>query len=247
MQNIEWLTPEIVQILRSGLVLTICLGIITSIAALVIGVLVGILRLRRKTFLSSLAGFYIEVHRNIPALVLIIFWAFALPNIFPVDLRKSIFFDNPFINQFGQVTGLSIPYYTLAAAFAITFNTSAYLAEIFRAGVGTIQQEHLDAARTLGASRAYQLKQILIPQGIRAAFPAISTRLIHNHKNTALAAFVSTPELFHSINTSITRSFRAMELLLIASLIYLLTSLIYAALLRWIDGRLNRNLSVMNI
>jgi polar amino acid transport system permease protein len=172
--------------------------------------------------------------------VLIIFWAFALPNLFPASIRQSILFNNALMNGLSDLTGLSVPYYFLAAAFALTMNTSAYLAELFRAGVGTIASEHLDAARSLGASPLDVLRKILVPEGIRASFPAMSTRLIHNMKNTALAAFVSVPEFFHGIQTAITRSFRAVEFLLVAAVVYLLLSYGYSLFLAAVERRLSR-------
>jgi len=132
-----------------------------------------------------------------------------------------------------------LPYYALAVTIAFTLNTSAYLAELFRAGVGTISQGVVEAARSLGASRTAVFWQILLTQGVRAAFPAISTRLIHNMKNTALAAFVAVPELFQVTQTAVTRSFRAVEFLLLAAIIYWLLSFTFAAFLQQVDRRLN--------
>jgi polar amino acid transport system permease protein len=192
----DWLNDETIKLMINGIMLTIGLTGVTSVLSILLGIWVGTLKLIQSPALRQLAAIYIEIHRNIPALVLIIFWAFAFPNIFPQDIRSILFFNNPIINQISDWTGLSVPYYTLAVGLALTLNTSAYLAELFRAGVGTIQQEHIDASRTLGASKSVLFRQIIIPQGFRAAFPAISTRLIHNMKNTALAAFVATPE-FH--------------------------------------------------
>ena len=236
----EWLNTESGNLLINGLALTIGLTAVTSILGLVLGVGIGILKLTQRPILPKLAIIYIETFRNIPALVLIIFWAFAFPNIIPLELRSKVFFDNPIINSISTWTGLSIPYYTLAAVLGLTLNTSAYLAELFWAGVGTIQQEHIDASRTLGAPKLVLLRRIIVPQGLRAPFPAISTRLIHNMKNTALVAFVATPEFFHSIQTAITRSFRAVELLMLAAVVYLLLSFTFSSLLRWIENRLNR-------
>jgi len=226
--------------MMNGIMLTIGLTGVTSLLSILLGVWVGTLKLTQRPVLRQLAAIYIEIHRNIPALVLIIFWAFAFPNIFPPEIRRMLFFNNAIINQISGWTGLSIPYYTLAVGLALTLNTSAYLAELFRAGVGTIQQEHIDASRTLGAPKSVLFRRIIIPQGLRAAFPAISTRLIHNMKNTALAAFVATPEFFHSIQSSITRSFRAVELLMLAAVIYIGLSLTFSSLLRWIENRLNQ-------
>lgn len=234
----NWLTDETARLLLEGLILTIILTIITSALSLAIGLGVGALRLMQRRSWRWLAGVYVDLHRNVPALVLIIFWAFALPNLFPLELRQVLFFDNKFVAWLSAWTNLSVPYYALAAILALTLNTSAYLAELFRAGVGTIAQEHLDAARTLGASSLIIFRRILLPQGLRASFPAISTRLIHNMKNTALVAFVAVPEFFHSTQTAITQTFRALEFLLLAAVIYLVLSFLLSVCLSWIEQHL---------
>ncbi|MGB0388262.1 MAG: amino acid ABC transporter permease [Ardenticatenaceae bacterium] len=237
--SLEWLTPETIQLLWQGIILTVGLTFFTSIFSLVVGILMGTLRLAGSRVWRGVAAIYVAIHRNSPALVLVIFWAFAFPNLFPLEQRQFLFFNNAFMEGISQLTGLSLPYYALAATLALTLNTSAYIAELFRAGVGSIAQEHLDAARSLGASPRALFWHILLPQGVRVAFPAISTRLIHNMKNTALAAFVSVPEFFHSTQTAISRTFRAIEFLLLAAAVYLALSFLFAALLRWIDEQLN--------
>jgi polar amino acid transport system permease protein len=237
---VSWLTEEVFSLLWRGGILTLVLTAVTSVAAMGLGILTGVTRLSERRILRNAAVVHVEIHRNIPALVLIIFWAFALPNIFPPGTLQMIFFKNPLVNTLSDLTGLTVPYYALAAAFGLTLNASAYLAELFRAGVGTIPREHLDAARSLGASPLAVMRTILIPQGVRASFPAMSTRLIHNMKNTALAAFVSVPELFLSVQTAITRSFRAVEFLLLAAVIYLLLSYGFSLLLTVLERLLNR-------
>lgn len=225
-------------LLLHGLVLTLALTVITSALSLVVGIATGALRISGNRLGRWLAAVHVEVHRNVPALVLMVFWAFAVPNLFPVEMRRGLFFDNGLINWLGSWSGLSLPYYTLAVLLALTLNTSAYLAELFRAGVGAIPQQHVDAARTLGASRRTVFWRILLPEGVRTAFPAISTRLIHNMKNTALAAFVATPEFFHSVQTAITRTFLALEFLAVAAAVYLFLAFAFSAFLRAVEHRL---------
>jgi polar amino acid transport system permease protein len=193
------------------------------------------LRLSSQRWLSVPAAIFVETFRNIPALVLILFFAFALPNAIPPDQRRTLFFDNSLINSLSNISGLSIPWYAIAAIVALTLNTSAYIAELFRAGAGTIAQEHIQAAQTMGASLFTIFQVILAPGAIRAAYPAITSRLIHNLKNTALASVVAVPELFNSIQTSITRSFLAIEFLMLAALLYLLLAFCMSAGLRWLE------------
>ncbi len=236
----DWLTPETVDLLVSGLVLTLGLTIVTSASSFVVGVAVGALRLSGNRARRAAAGTFVEVFRNVPALIQIIFWAFAFPSVFPPETRAALFFDNPIMTWLGGVTGLSLPYYALAACLGLTLNTGAHLAELFRAGVGTLPRVHVEAARLLGAGTRAVFWTIVLPGGIRGAFPAITTRLIHNMKNTALASFVAVPELFQAVQASITRSFRAVEFLTLAAALYLMLSTAMAALLRRVDIRLHR-------
>jgi polar amino acid transport system permease protein len=232
-----WLTPEIAQLLLSGLGVTVVLTLITSAGALLLGVGIGWLRLSASPLLRGIATGYVEIFRNVPALVAIIFWAYALPNAFDPATRRSVFFDNRWMDVLGDLTGLSIPYYAVGATLGLTLNTSAYIAELFRAGVGTLAREHWEASRSLGASSRRAFGNLLLPHGLRAASPAIVTRLVHNMKNTALASFVAVPEFFKAVQTAITRSFHAVELLLLASIGYWLLSWTFAWLLRcWLPN-----------
>jgi His/Glu/Gln/Arg/opine family amino acid ABC transporter permease subunit len=243
----SWLTPETMALLMRGLLFTILLTSLTTVFSLVVGVGVGAMRLSGRPLVNRLAGAYVDIFRNIPALVLIIFFAFAVPNLFAQPLRQRLFFDNVLIEWGRGLTGLSLPYYLVATTIALTLNTSAYLAELLRAGIGTIPQEYVDAARSLGASQQVVFWRILLPQGFRAAFPAIATRLIHNMKNTSLAAFVAVPEFFHATQASITKTFRAIEFLFLAAVMYLLLSILFAALLRQIERRLDPHLTQFDI
>lgn len=231
----NWLTPEILTLLSQGLSLTIFLTVITSLLSMGLGLFIGSLRLVGNRWIARLASLFVETFRNIPALVLIIFWAFAFPNAFPLEIREKLFFDNTLVRGLANITSLSVPWYAIAAALGLTLNTAAYIAELFRAGVGTIAHEHVDAAQTMGASSATIFRVILVPSGLRAAYPAITSRLIHNLKNTALASFVSVPEFFNSTYTSITRSFMAIEFLTLAAVVYLALSFCMSMALHWLE------------
>jgi His/Glu/Gln/Arg/opine family amino acid ABC transporter permease subunit len=230
-----WMTPDLIELLTRGAIVTIWMTLVTSVLSFVLGVMAVTLRIVNNWLLRNLAGIYIELHRNIPALVLIMFWVFAFPSVFPASVRVEYFFDNPLINYLEQAWNIPIPYYTIAASLAITLNTSAYIAEILRAGIGTISSKHIDTARTIGASKWLIYRSILIPQSIRVAFPAISTRLIHNMKNTALAALVSTPEFFNTTQAVISKTFHAVDLLIIAAIFFLLLSITMSAVLKLIE------------
>lgn len=235
----DWLTATTQALLIKGVWITLLLTTLSTVFALLIGVWMGTVRLSGSRFGRITATLFINIHRNIPALVLIIFWAFAFPNLFSAETRQALFFNNAIVNQLTTVTGLAIPYYAIAALLGLTLNASGYIAELFRAGVGTIAQQHLQASRTLGATQRETYWLIVVPEGIRASFPAISTRLIHTMKNTALASFVAVPEFFHATQTAINNTFQAVQFLLLASVVYLLLTYLYTLLLRTLEHQLN--------
>ena len=234
----DWLTPEALGALTHGLMVTVALTLITTISASVVGVGIGWMRMSSRRLPKVAAGAFIEVFRNVPALIQIIFWAFAVPSMFPVRVRTQLFFDNSIVEWLEGITGLGLPYYAFAAGLGLTLNTGAHLAELFRAGVSTIPVVHLDAARLLGAGRWARFWSLVLPGGMRAAFPAITTRLIHNLHNTALASFVAVPDLFSAVGASVTESFRAVEFLTLGAILYLTLSTAAAAGLGTIDRRL---------
>ncbi len=235
----DWLDADLAAVLARGALLTVALTIVTTVLATAIGLAWGVMRLTGGKVTASIVGGAISIFRNVPALIQIIFWGFAVPNLFPPDLRRTLFFDNPVMDALGAVTGLPLPYYGVAATLGLTLNTAAYIAELFRAGAATIPAHRLEVARTLGANPREVTRTVLMPDAVRAAFPAITTRLIHNMKNTALASFVAVPELFHEMQATITKTFRATELIVLTAILYLLLTGAMTLLLRLVERRLN--------
>lgn len=238
-----WLTSETVELLVNGALVTVLLTAITTVGAMAVATGVAATRFSGGPLARRLATAYVELFRNVPALIQIIFWAFAFPSVFPADIRRTIFFDNMVADAVSSVSRLPLPYYAFAACFGLVLNTSGHLAEILRAGIGSVPSEQFDLARTMGASKRVVFRSVALPEGLRAAWPAVSNRLVHNMKNTALASFVAVPELFHQMEASINRTFRATEYLMLTAGMYLLLSLALSALLGSIDHRLHRGRS----
>lgn len=237
--QLPWLTIDAQERIEDGVLLTAILTVITTIAALLLGVLVNRLRLSPWWPLRQIGRFYIEAFRNIPTLVLILLFAYGLPNAFDPDLRREIFFQSEAMLFLREQSGLImhrsvlIPYYAIGAAIGLTLNTSAYVAEILRAGVATIPQRQLESARLLGASTDGSYLRFVLPHSIRRTSPALITRLVHNMKNTTLASFVAVPEFYNAIFTIITRTFQAIDLIIFAIASYIILSVVFATLL-WI-------------
>lgn len=221
---LDWLTGELAAELARGAALTIVLTIVTSLTSFLVGLVAAMARGAPQRRYRRAAAVFVETFRNIPALILIIFFAFAVPNLVGPDLRRTLFFANPLVDAARVVTTLTLPYYAFAAALALTLNTGAHLAEVIRPGLESVPQSRVDAARSLGATARRAALTVTVPDGLRVSFPAIVNRLVHNLKNTALVSFVAVPDLYQQIQAAITETFRATELLVAAALLYLLLS-----------------------
>jgi len=237
---IDWLDSETLALLADGLVVTVVVTLITGVLAFVVGIAVGTMRLSESRALRVCGSTFVELFRNIPALIQIVFWGFAFPSVFPAETRRILFFDNKLWDLLAALSGIPIPYYAVAACVGLVMNTGAHLAELFRAGARAVPGHQLEAARSLGADRRDVYWAVLVPGALRVAFPAITTRLVHNLKNTALVSFVAVPDLFHAMQAAINESFRASQLLALTAAMYLALSLGFAALLGRIDVRLHR-------
>ena len=236
----QWLTGELAGAIGQGVIVTVVLTLITSVTSFVVGVLAAIGRRSRRRWARRVAAAFVDTFRNVPALILLLFMAFAVPNVFDADLRRRLFFDNWLIDLAGAITTLPIPYYAFAAVVALTANTGAHLAEIVRFGMDAVPTERIDAARTLGASARTAYFSVTMPDGVRIAFPAVINRLIHNLKNTALVGFVAVPDAFQEIQGAITKTFEATELLVFAAGLYLALATIFEWGLRQLESALWR-------
>ena len=236
----SWLTAELIGEITRGVIVTVALTLVTSISSFIVGLAAAIGRRSRRNWARPIAGTFVEIFRNVPTLILLIFFAFAVPNLFPAALRRTLFFNNWFVDAVGTITTLPLPYYALAAVAALTANTGAHLAEVLRSGLDAVPQSRVDAARSLGATARSAYFTVTIPDGVRIAFPGVINRLVHNLKNTALVGFVAVPDAFQEIQGSITRTFEATQLLVFAALLYLALATILEFGLRRIEAALWR-------
>lgn len=233
-----WLRPEYLSLLVRGVAVTLVVAGLSSVLAIGLGLALGLARTYGGPLLRRLAGAAIAAGRNVPALVHVFFWAFAVPRLLPPDLRREWLFTNPLATDFQAMTGVQI-FYAVALTLGLAINTAGYLAEIFRAGWESIPRPVLDAARATGLGRRALFTSILWPLGLPVAGPAAGNRLIHNFKNTALAAFLPVPDFLSAVTTALSDSFRAIEFLTLAAVFYIVAGLILSrALGAWEKRRL---------
>lgn len=158
-------------LLLSGLKVTLLLGLVSVVAGLVLGLAIALVRLYAMRPIRLIAIIYIDLFRSIPLLVLLILVYFALPFI-----------------------GISLSPFASAAA-ALTIVSSAYTAEIFRAGIEAIPKGQFEASQALGLGYRHMMSDVILPQAIRVVIPPLTNNCINVIKDTALASVVAMPDL----------------------------------------------------
>lgn len=176
------------KVLLFGLRNTVTLAITCLTAGLFFGLFVGIARYSTKPVFNWPATAFVELFRNTPVLVQIMWFFFAFPIVSPFD-----------INAF------------TAAALGLTLNTIAFSSEIYRAGIQSIHRGQWEAAKALGMRYFDQMRRVILPQAIRRMIPAFMNRVVELVKMTSLASVIAYGELMHQAKTISTMSFNPIE------------------------------------
>ena len=207
----------------SGVRVTIELTIISMLVGVLLGILLAVMRLSGNPVMSTVAWFYIWFFRGTPLLVQIIFWGFAAA-LYPV-VSISIPFGGS--SLWSESTNALIPSLT-AVILALSTNEGAYMAEIVRAGILSVDEGQNEAASALGMSQLQVMRRIVLPQAMRVIIPPTGNETISMLKNTSLAYAVAVGELLYAVSNIYARTYQTIPLLIVASIWYLaMTSVLY--------------------
>jgi len=204
-------------ILLRGVWLTVELWAVALVLGLMLGLLISLGPVSGKRWLRIPAIGYVEVFRNTPVLVQLIWFYYA----FPIVLGQ----------QLSPIT---------AAIMGLTLNTSAYCAEIFRAGIESIAKGQWEAAKAIGMTRSMALRRVILPQVGKRMLPAFTNRAIELAKVTSLASVLAVHEVMYQGRLLSSTYYRPLEILTVVALVYFV--LIYPG--SWLSARLERKLAL---
>jgi polar amino acid transport system permease protein len=214
----------------SGLKWTLLLTVIAMVMGVVLGVVLAVMWLSPNPIASSVSWFYIWIFRGTPVLVQILFWGF-LGAIYP-HLSIGVPFGGP--ELIGGDTSVLITS-LMAAIFGLGFNEAAYMAEIVRAGITSVDEGQEEAAAALGMSRLKTMRRIVLPQAMRVIIPPTGNEVISMLKTTSLASVIAFPELLYQAGVIYSRNYKTIELLIVASLWYLFFTSILTVIQYYIE------------
>ena len=216
-------TGDYLDMLLSGLEVTIVTALAAWVIALMTGTVVGVMRtLPSKA--ANLFGFcYVEFFRNMPLLVQLFLWFFVLPELLP---RAA----GLWLKQLPHA-----PFYT--AAIGIGLFMSARVAEQLRAGIGSLPRGQKQAATALGLTTAQVYAYVLLPIAYRIILPPLTSEFLATIKNTAVAITIGLLELTGQARSMQEFSFQVFEAYAAATLMYLLINIVVVAAMRLIERR----------
>jgi polar amino acid transport system permease protein len=199
----------------SGVVLTIELTVIAMAIGIVLGIFLAVIRTSANPILAGASGGYIWFFRGTPLLVQLIFW-YNLAAIFP-----KVGIGIPFGAQFvtGSANSLVAP--LTAAILGLGLNEAAYMAEIVRAGMLSVNKGQVEAAQSLGMTQSQTLRKVVLPQAMRIIVPPTGNETISMLKNTSLVSVLAIAELLYSAEIIYSRTYQTIPLLIDASIWYL--------------------------
>jgi polar amino acid transport system permease protein len=201
-----------------GLLRTLELTALAMILGIAIGAVLAVMRLSTNPIIASVAWLYIWFFRGTPLLVQIIFW-FNL-----ALLVQHVSFGVPFGPEFiSRGTNDIITPFT-AAILALSLNEGAYMAEIVRAGLISVDGGQLEAAQSLGMTKRKTTLLIVFPQAMRVIVPPTGNQVIGMLKTTSLVSIIALPELLYSAQQIYSLNFETIPLLIVASIWYIVVS-----------------------
>lgn len=228
-----------------GVGTTVYVSLIAYLLAIVAGLLVGLMRVSRSRVVQEVASFYVEIIRGLPMLVILYYIAFVgAPFIVSVinDVGKLLV--DMGLSALGQplaempVRNLD---FTARAVLALTIGYSAFISEIFRAGIQSIGRGQMEAAQALGMTYWQGMRTIILPQAIRNVLPPLGNDFIAMLKDSALVSVLGVQDITQLGKVYAASTFRFFETYNVVGFLYLVMTIGLALLVRALEQRMGKS------
>ncbi|MEV6653096.1 amino acid ABC transporter permease [Streptomyces sp. NPDC051219] len=212
----------------TGMGRTLLISVLSMIIGLVLGVLFAVMRLSKNPVTGAVAWLYIWFFRGTPVYVQLLLW-FNLALIFPV-LNLGFYKD--------EMVDVMTPF--MVALLGLGLNEGAYMAEIVRAGIQSVDEGQTEASHALGMSNSKTMRRVVLPQAMRVIVPPTGNEFINLLKTSSLVAAVQYVELTRAAQNIGSTSFAVMEMLLVASFWYLVLTSVFSVGQYYLERRYAR-------
>lgn len=217
--ELRWgLMADSFGLLLKGAILTLELTAVAVAMGIVIGLFMSLMRLSNVKILRGIAIAYIDFFRGTPLLVQIYMVYFAIPQLLQ--------FQTPNNYQF------------IAGILALGLNSGAYVAEIFRAGIQSIDRGQTEAARSLGMTQAQAMRHVILPQAVKRVIPPLGNEFIALLKDSSLVSIIALQDLMYTGKLIVSRTLQPFVIYFEVALFYLAMTLILSRLVNYSERRL---------
>jgi polar amino acid transport system permease protein len=203
---------------------TLIISVAAQLMGIALGVLFAVMRLSHNPVTSAVSWFYIWFFRGTPVLVQLLIW-YNLALVFPTMLGHP-------------TSDLMTPFF--AALLGLGINEGAYMAEIVRAGIASVDEGQTEASHALGMTQAQTLRRVVLPQAMRVIIPPTGNEFINMLKTSSLAYTIQYSELLLSAVSVYTRNLQVVELLFTVSLWYLVLTSVFSVGQYYLERRFAR-------
>lgn len=202
-------------ILLKGCVMTVELTVITLVLGTVIGIVAALMRLSSNIVVSQISNFYTWIIRGTPMLLQLFFFYYGLPS---VGIRLTSF---------------------EAAVIGLGLNSGAYMAEIIRGGIISIDKGQFEAAKALGFSYTETMQKIILPQTFKVIIPPVGNEFITILKDTSLVSTIAMVELMRSAQQQYASTFKPIEIFFAAAVLYLIMTTVFTTIFSLYEKKLS--------
>ena len=202
---------------------TLIMAFYSLIFASIIGLIFGMLSVLKSKVCNVIAQIFVDIIRGVPMIVLAFFVFFGIPYALKNFLHSTFTF-----------TALQ------AGIICLSLNCGAYMSEIIRAGIQSVDVGQMEAARSLGIPYWKAMHKVVLPQAIRTMIPSIINQFIITLKDTSILSVIGFPELVNSAKNVIAINFKSFQVWLIVGVMYLIVITILSKIAKALERRMNR-------
>lgn len=229
----------ILNALAKGLGVTLYVSLIAFVLATSLGLLIAMMRVSAHRILREIATFYIEIIRGIPMLVLLFYIAFVGA---PALVQfANWFFSVPIGWEWMSAFTVRDFNFTWRAIFALMIGYSAFIAEIFRAGIESVNIGQVEASKSLGLSRWQTFRLIVWPQALKTILPPLGNDFVAMIKDSALVSALGVQDITQLGKVYSSSTFLFFETYNIVAFLYLVMTILLSLGVKWLEHHLNRN------
>ncbi len=209
------LLKESMPSLMTGLKMTLILTVVSLIIATIVGIVFGLMRIAKSKLLSTIAMIYIDIFRGTPLIVQAFFIYFGIPAAF--DFRITAF---------------------VAGLITLSLNAGAYMAEIVRGGIQSVDKGQMEAARSLGLPYGKAMLKVVLPQAIQLMIPAFINQFVITLKDTSILSIIGINELTQSGKIIIARNLESFQMWIIVGIMYFIVIMILTKVSNVLERRI---------